>query len=296
MSSLKKDLIPMAICYDFDGTLAPGNMQEYGFIRSLGQTPQEFWEKSNQIALTQKADNILAYMKLMKEESLAHHLPFKKEDFKKYAKTIQLFPGVSGWFDRINTYALSKGVRIEHYIISSGLKEMVEGTVIAPYFKEIFASSFMYDENDIAVWPALSVNYTNKTQFLYRINKGCLDISDNSINRHMDDKDKPMPFKNMIYVGDGETDIPSIKTVKREGGHAIAVYQPHLPLREDTIRMIQGDDRADIITPADYREDAPLDIFVKAVIDKIIMDTYVNKVEQICNQVIQKKETHENIK
>lgn len=266
-------LIPMAICYDFDGTLSPGNMQEYGFIDKLGMQPCDFWRASNQLAHTQKADMILAYMKLMKEKSSAHNLPFQKEDFKKYAQDVQLFPGVSEWFTRLNQYALQKGVLLEHYIISSGLKEMIEGTSIAVYFKEIFASSFIYDTNDVAVWPGLVVNYTNKTQFLYRINKGCLDVSDNdSINRHMNDADKPMPFSHMIYIGDGETDIPSMKTVKREGGHTIAVYGKNNAEQRRKVQSLLGIERADVIAPADYRADQPIDLFVKSVIDKIIAD------------------------
>lgn len=280
-----KNKIPMAICYDFDGTLAPGNMQEYGFIELLGMTPRAFWEASNRMGQEQKADGILAYMKKMKEESEKHGLPFTKEEFKKYAEQVVLFSGVSDWFLRINAYASTKGVVLEHYIISSGLKEMVEGTRIAPYFKEIFASSFMYDENGVACWPGLVVNYTNKTQFLYRINKGCLDVSDNeSVNRHMNDADKPMPFEHIIYIGDGDTDIPSMKTVKREGGHTIAVYQEDIPNRREKVKGLLGIDRADVIAPADYRAGKPIDIFVKGIIDKIVADVHLKKMQETLNQ------------
>lgn len=285
MSEKTKNLIPMAICYDFDGTLAPGNMQEYGFIELLDMTPSVFWSKSNTLAQEQKADSILAYMLRMKEESKTRDLSFKKQDFKKYASEVKLFQGVEAWFDRMNAYALSKGVFLEHYIISSGLKEMVEGTSIASYFKEIFASSFMYDANGVAVWPALVVNYTNKTQFLYRINKGCLDVSDNeAINRHMNDEDKPMPFRNMIYIGDGDTDIPSMKTVKREGGHTIAVYQANLEGHHEKVKGLLGIDRADVIAPADYQENKPIDVFVKAIIDKVVADTHLQRVQQVLRQ------------
>lgn len=281
MNIQKNTLIPMAICYDFDGTLAPGNMQEYGFIEKMGMTPATFWSKSNALAQEQKADSILAYMRRMKEESKTKDLPFKKADFKAYASEIKLFQGVADWFDRINAYALTKGVLLEHYIISSGLKEMVEGTSIAGYFKEIFASTFMYDANGVAVWPGLVVNYTNKTQFLYRINKGCLDVSDNeSVNRHMNDADKPMPFCNMVYIGDGDTDIPSMKTVKREGGHTIAVYQENVAGHREKVKGLLGIERADVIAPADYREGQPIDIFVKAIIDKIEADTYLKKMKE----------------
>lgn len=280
MKVKKSKFIPMAICYDFDGTLAPGNMQEYEFIKKLGMTPSDFWSQSNALARLQKADNILAYMLRMKEEAKMRNLSFKKDDFKKYAATVQLFPGVADWFKRMNDFAAQKGVMLEHYIISSGLKEMVEGTSIASYFREIFASAFMYDSKGTAVWPGLVVNYTNKTQFLYRINKGCLDVSDNeSINRHMNDEDKPMPFSNMIYIGDGDTDIPSMKTVKREGGYTIAVYQENLPGHREQVKGLLGIERADIIAPADYRVGKSIDIFVKAIIDKVVADTYLKNVQ-----------------
>lgn len=274
--------IKMAICYDFDGTLAPGNMQEYGFIEKLDMTPDEFWKKSNTLAKTKKVDNILAYMYQMKRESLKRAMPFTKQELTDYAAKVALFPGVEEWFERINDYAKNQGVELEHYIISSGLKEMVEGTKIAPYFKEVFASSFMYDDSDYAIWPALVVNYTNKTQFLYRINKGCLDVSDDSLlNAHMDDKDKPVPFKNIIYIGDGDTDVPSMKTVKREGGHTIAVYQKK---NKKKMKSLLGSERADIIAPADYSLNQPIDIYVKSIIDKVVADTHLRYLENMLSE------------
>ena len=162
---MAKKLIPMAICYDFDGTLSPGNMQEYGFIKELGITPREFWDRSNTLAKVKKADDILAYMKVTIDEAKKRHLSIKWEDFMEYGKNIKLFKGVEEWFDRINKYAKSKGIKIEHYIISSGLREILEGSPIASKFTEIFASSFLYDENGAAVWPAIVLNYTSKTQY-----------------------------------------------------------------------------------------------------------------------------------
>jgi len=277
--------IRMAICYDFDGTLAPGNMQEYGFIERLGMTPADFWRKSNALARQQKADNIAAYMWQMRSESLARGLPFKRSELRGYGSGVKLFPGVAAWFNRINAYAASKGVVLEHYIISSGLKEMIEGTSIAACFTEIFASSFMYDADDVAVWPGLIVNYTNKTQFLYRVNKGLLDVSDNeTINKHMDDWDKPIPFSNIIYVGDGETDVPSMKTVKREGGYTIAVYPAGSKTGRVAVRALLGIGRADIIAPGDYRSGRAIDTFVKTIIEKTVVNTYLKNVCNKCNR------------
>ena len=223
---MARKLIPMAICYDFDGTLSPGNMQEYGFIKELGVTPEEFWDRSNTLAKIKKADDILAYMKVTIDESKKRNLPITREDFMEYGKNIKLYKGVEEWFDRINKYARSKGVKIEHYIISSGLKEMLEGSPIANKFTEIFASSFMYDEDGAAVWPAIVLNYTSKTQYMFRINKGCLDVTDTEgVNKHVEKSCRPMPFENMIYIGDGDTDVPCMAMLNKAGGHTLAVYK-----------------------------------------------------------------------
>lgn len=263
-----KSFIPMAICYDFDGTLSPGNMQEYGFVKKLGMTPEEFWRQSNTLAKEKKADDILAYMKVTIDESQKRNLPITREDFMEYGKSIKFFKGVTEWFDRINAYALQKGVKIDHYIISSGLKEMLEGTAIAEKFTEIFASSFLYDDNGAAVWPAIALNYTSKTQYMFRINKGCLDVTDTEgVNRHVDKSCRPMPFENMIYIGDGSTDIPCMAMLNKAGGHTLAVYAGS---KKDRAAALNRDGRAHKVASADYSEGKTIDNFVKAVIDKVI--------------------------
>lgn len=273
---MAKKLIPMAICYDFDGTLSPGNMQEYGFIKKLGVTAAEFWDKSNTLAKVKKADDILAYMKVTLDEAKTRNLSITREDFMEYGKNIKLYKGVLQWFDRINKYAHSKGIKMEHYIISSGLKEMLEGSPIADKFTEIFASSFMYDEQGAAVWPAIVLNYTSKTQYMFRINKGCLDVTDTEgVNRHIDKSCRPMPFENMIYIGDGSTDIPCMAMLNKAGGHTLAVYNSG---KKERASALNRDGRAHMVAPADYSEDKAIDKFVKAVIDKVATD---NKLKSI---------------
>lgn len=265
-----KKLIPMAICYDFDGTLAYGNMQEYGFIEKLQMTPREFWQLSNEFAKENNADQILAYMKMMRDLSFEKQLPFTRREFQEYGATVLLFDGVLDWFCRINAYAADKGVSLKHYIISSGLKEMIEGTPIASEFEQIFASCFMYDDKGEAVWPAVALNYTSKTQFLFRINKGCPDINDNeTVNCSMPEEEKPIPFAHMIYVGDGDTDVPCMKMVKILGGHTVAVYQPKKKGASAKAKRLVQDGRADIGVPADYRTGSKIETFVQAVIDKV---------------------------
>ncbi len=273
---MTRRLIPMAICYDFDGTLSPGNMQEYGFVKQLGMTAGEFWKRSNTLAKQVGADHILAYMSQMRIEAAARGIPFQKKKFKEYGRDVQLFPGLDTWFKRINAYGRKKGLAVEHYIISSGLKEILEGMPIAKSFKAIFASSFIYDAKGNAIWPALAVNYTNKTQFLFRINKGCLDVGDNrNINRRIPESEKHMPFSRMIYIGDGETDVPCMLTLKNDGGHSVAVYQEKIPDSCENAQLLLDDGRADFAAPADYREGKPVETYVKALIDKIAADTHI---------------------
>ena len=149
----------LAICYDFDKTLSPDDMQAQGYIQSIDYEIAEFWKQSNQLASDNDMDQNLAYMYMMASKSRGKVL-FTKETLQKDGGKVQLFPGVETWFDRINEYGKSKGVIVEHYIISSGLKEMIEGTKVATKFKKIYASSFYFDQDGVAVWPAQVVNYT----------------------------------------------------------------------------------------------------------------------------------------
>lgn len=272
---MRKKLIPMAICYDFDGTLSPGNMQEYGFVKKLGLTAEEFWKRSNKLVKDKKADDILAYMKTTIDESKQRNLPVTREDFMQYGKSIKLCKGVHDWFDRINSYAYAQGIKLEHYIISSGLREMLEGTPIASKFTEIFASSFMYDDSGAAVWPAMILNYTSKTQYMFRINKGCLDITDTEgVNRHIEKSCRPMPFENMIYIGDGSTDVPCMAMLNKAGGHTLAVYHGD---KKDKANALNRDGRAHMTALADYSDGKTIDRYIKAIIDKIAADNKLKK-------------------
>jgi phosphoserine phosphatase len=267
---MAKKLIPMAIAYDFDGTLAPGNMQEYDFIPALNMATKAFWSSVNTLAQQHEMDQILAYMHMMLEEARKAKVAVRKTDFKQFGANITLFPGVADWFKRINAYAKSKGLRIEHYIISSGIREMVEGTPIYKEFKKVYASGFMFDHNGVACWPALAVNYTTKTQYLFRINKGSLDVHDNSvINKFVPKDQRPVPFENMIFIGDGETDIPCMRLVKDQGGHSIAVYNSSKRGVKKHADQLVTDGRATLSAPADFQDGSTIDGCVKAIIDKV---------------------------
>ena len=212
---MKKEPI-LAICYDFDKTLSPDDMQAQGYIQSIEYEVADFWKESNKLAADNDMDQNLAYMYMMRDKSRGRVL-FTKETLHEDGSKVKLFPGVDTWFDRINEYGKSKGVIVEHYIISSGLKEMIEGTEVAKKFKKIYASSFYYDDRGEAVWPAQVVNYTNKTQFLFRIEKGVLDINDQGVNSYFEPDQYHVPFRNMVYIGDSDTDIPCMKLVNING-------------------------------------------------------------------------------
>ena len=264
----KEDKPVLAICYDFDKTLSPDDMQAQGYIQSVGYDVGEFWTESNGLASQNDMDQNLAYMLLMKKKA-AGKLVFTRENLENYGAKVSLFPGVEDWFERIRTYGAEHGVIIEHYIISSGLKEMIEGTSVAKNgaFKRIYASSFYYDSDGVAEWPAQVVNYTNKTQFLFRIEKGVLDINDPGVNDSFAPDEIRVPFRNMVYIGDSNTDIPCMKLVNSYGGHSIGVYNPALNNKHEVYQMIR-ENRIRYFVPADYNPGTPMDQLLKAIIDK----------------------------
>lgn len=265
----------VAIMYDFDRTLCTKDMQDYSFIPSLGMTESEFWEFSNSLGQREHMDSILAYMFAMVKISKDKNIPLKRKNLVDMGRNVEFFKGVEGWFDRITDFGRANGMQVEHYVISSGMKEIIEGTSISRSFKSIFACEFLYDENGNGVWPKTDVNYTNKTQFVYRINKGVLDVAnDIDLNRSMPDDSKRVPFCNMIYIGDGLSDVPCMKMMKAYGGYSIAVYQNKDSKVEDLLRR----DRVDYIYPADYSENSGLDITVKNIIRKMsISETLYNE-------------------
>lgn len=263
----------VALIYDFDGTLSPGNMQEFGFIQAIGQTPDEFWSKSNEVPEGQEVSSILSYMKLMIDEARKKGISLTRDSFVSFGKDIELYEGVKEWFSLINEYGRRHGVIVEHYINSSGQTELIEGTSIAGEFKKIFACSFWYDESGVAVWPAVAVDYTGKTQYLFKIAKGIMDISDNTkVNESQKEDDKPIPFSHMIYLGDGTTDVPCMKIVKMFGGNSIAVYGRGNKRQQETARKLLRQDRVNFVCQADYRVGGPVYEVVTTLIDKIKAD------------------------
>ena len=259
----------IALLYDFDKTLCTTDMENYTFIPALGYTPAQFWQKANGFGRDNHMDGLLAYMYTMIHECREQNRRLDRDFLVRCGRDMVLFPGVREWFRRINDFGQQLGVEIEHYVISSGLREIIEGSGIAHEFREIYACEFFYNEEGLACWPKLDVNFTNKTQFVYRINKGILDVSrDKELNDSMPDNSKRIPFTNMIYIGDGLSDVPCMKMMRAYGGQAIAVYQS---TNRQGVEKLLGDGRVDFIFPADYRADTELDRTVRDILRKMTL-------------------------
>lgn len=256
----------IAICYDFDHTLSPDDMQAYSFIPSVAFDKETFWAQSNADALRHHMDRNLAWMKKMLDEAIRTGQSIRRESFMAQGQAVELYPGLTTWFDALNAYGAARGITVEHYIISSGLKEMIEGTSIARQFARIYASTFLYDAAGQAVWPAQVVNYTNKTQFIYRIAKGTFDENDERVNQSTQPDALHVPYENMIYIGDSDTDIPSMRVVKRKGGVAIGVYDPKAGSHRRMCDLFL-DRRIDFFAPADYAQGAPMHRILTRLID-----------------------------
>ena len=263
--------ISVALIYDFDGTLSPGNMQEFGFVQAIGKNAADFWMRSRRLAEENDASEILCYMYQMLEEARYNRVSLTCESFRSFGSKIELFPGVREWFATVNACGRSLGLDIKHYIISSGLKEMIEGTPIAREFENIYACSFLYDVDGKAYWPAVAMDYTAKTQFLFKINKGIREVSDNAkVNQYIPESERPIPFDRMIYFGDGDTDVPCMKMVKAHGGHAIAVYGDRA--KKSTAMRLIRENRVNFACKADYTEGCDLHTTVVSILKKIRSD------------------------
>ncbi|MBR3227456.1 MAG: haloacid dehalogenase-like hydrolase [Erysipelotrichaceae bacterium] len=252
--------------YDFDYTLSPMDMQAFHYIGKLGyDNVNDFWAKCNENTHKNNMDSVLSYMELMVRENPN----VTRKELIKEGEYIKLFRGVEGWFSRINAYGRKHHVDVEHYIISSGIKEMIQGTKIAGEFKKIYACSYTYDRKGRVLWPSRVVNYTTKTQYLFRINKGVLDeTNDFDLNRKTPASEKHIPFSNIVYFGDGLTDVPSMKVVLEQGGNTVAVYKDE-EKKKDIALELQKDDRAAYVALADYSANSKIDRIIKSLIDSI---------------------------
>jgi 2-hydroxy-3-keto-5-methylthiopentenyl-1-phosphate phosphatase len=258
-----------AIVYDFDGTLSPGSMQQHTLLPELGfNVAQDFWNLVKERNRETDSDEILTYMRCLID---THPMAITETKLRDHGAELPFFSGVMTWFDRITEYGTARNLDIDHYIISSGLREMIEGSPIAKYFRHIFASRYLYVEGS-AVWPAVAINYTTKTQYLFRINKVIENNwNDQGVNKFAPMIDRPVPFERMIFIGDGDTDIPAMKMIKYQGGTAVAVFDQARfrgPDQRKVYKLI-AEDRANYVCPADYSDGSQLDVTIKGVLGRI---------------------------
>ena len=260
----KKPIV--AIMYDFDSTLSPTDMQAYGFIPKMGMTPAEFWARTGEFSKATGCEKILSYLYTMVEVAKKKGIKLTRSFLNECGRNIQFYPGVTTWFKRINEYGESKGVKVEHYLVSSGNKEIVEGCAIANEFKAIYGCEFIFDKkSEEVIWPKLAINYTQKTQFFFRVSKGIFDTSDDdSVNQKS--ATRRIPYQNIIYIGDGMTDVPVMLIVKNNGGRSIAVFPKG---KEDKGAALWGDGRVNFTSVADYSSGKRLEKILRLIIDSV---------------------------
>ena len=283
---LKDDKPIIAICYDFDKTLTPTDMQAQGYIQSVfGNNVDEFWKESTNMAYGNDMDQNSAYMLKMMNEARGKEI-FTKSKLEEYGKNIEYYKGLPDWFDDINSIAKDNGVIVEHYVISSGLKEIIDGTRIVNYFKRVYASQYYYDDKGVCVWPAQVVNYTNKTQFLFRISKGYLNVNDPRVNDKINDEDIRIPFTNIVYIGDSSTDIPCMRIVKEKNGHSIGVYDSNIVGGNSKVISLYKDGRLSYFAECDYSKESKLFNYIVNLIKEVKI-RHDNKIlESECKQIV----------
>ena len=282
MSNSKKKPI-MAICYDFDKTLSPDDMQTFTLIPSFGVNVSQFWHESDELAKDNRMEMNLAWMYELIKYSQFKGKSLKRDYFIQSGAEVKLYEGVKTWFARINQYAESKGIEVEHYVISSGLREIIEGSAIADEFKKIYASSYLYNADGVAIWPAQAVNYTNKTQYLFRISKGFLEEHDERVNDSIPASERRIPFENFVYIGDSATDIPCMHLVKERGGYTIGVFDPIKDNREKVYKLL-NDGRLTFYAPADYTARSAMTKYLKQIIDTIANNEKIKAEQKLLEQ------------
>lgn len=286
LSQIENRTIRMAICYDFDKTLSPDDMQSFTLIPSFGVDKGTFWKECNDLARENLMDNNLSWMYQLVKYSQFKGQSLRRDYFRKIGADVPLFPGLDGWFDRLTEYAAARGLILEHYVISSGLKEIIEGSAIAPKLRRIYASTFLYSPDGVAIWPAQAVNYTNKTQFIYRIAKGILEEWDGTVNDSMPEDRLAVPYENIVYIGDSETDVPCMKLVGSRGGWPLGVYDPQSGTDERVKQLFAGG-RIRYYAPADYTDGSPLSRYLESIIDETAAREKIRTAQKILKEQAQ---------
>ncbi len=257
----------LAIVYDFDHTLSPHYMQDHTILRRAGVDPSEFWLSCTTLIKERGYDQELAYMKRMLDYDGIRKL--SNADLQAMGPDLTFFPGVPDFFEELNaivqqTRYAEWDIHLEHYVVSSGLKAILDGSNIAKHVKAIFGCEFDEDQGHIH-FPKRTISHTQKTQFLFRVNKGLINL-DQDVNDHMPEEARRVPFGHMIYVGDGPTDVPCFTVIKKNGGLAVAVYNPHDTTRKSFKKcydLAHHADRVHFMAPADYQTGSQLRLILE---------------------------------
>ena len=254
----------IALCYDFDGTLCSGYMQDQKLLHDCKIEPKNFWIKVVNYAKENHCDPTLAYLMLLEQQMRSAGLKVNAETFKKYGRELKLFKGVNEWFSRIKQFGKLHNIEIQHFIISSGLADVIKGCTFIKDINLVYASSYIYDDGK-GVWPKLSVNYSNKVQFLYRINKGTFDVFDQvGVNAKKDANDSVnIPFENFIFFGDGETDVPCFSVNQKNSGKNICIYEKGNEKSFDIGKKLYSEGRVHYLLDGDYSENSEIDKLIK---------------------------------
>ena len=257
----------IAVVYDFDHTLSPQYMQDQTILPHAGIEPREFWQSCTALIKEKGYDQELAYMKRMLEHETIRSL--SNQDLRRMGTQLTFFPGVPECFDELNTIIRQPkyeecDVHLEHYVVSSGLEAILEGSEIAKWTKATWGCQF--DEMDgYLSFPKRTISHTQKTQYLFRVNKNLLD-ADQDVNDHVPEEARRVPFRHMIYVGDGPTDVPCFTVIKKNGGLAVAVYNPDDLTRRSFKKcydLTRHADRVHFMAPADYRRGSHLRLILE---------------------------------
>jgi len=263
----------VAIMYDFDKTLSTSDMQNYSFIPNLGLTPQEFWGKTQEFSEKYGVERILSYMYVMLKLAKDKGIKMTRKYLQSCGENIEFYPGVLTWFKRINSYAEKRGIQVEHYLVSSGTREIVEGCPIYKEFKKVYGCEFFYNQSHEACWPKFVINYTQKTQFYFKISKGVSDAKDDiKVNERLGKH--RVPYRNIIYLGDGMTDVACMTVVKQNGGNAIGVYKDEF---KEQAKKLYDDERVSFVCKGDYSAGSQIEKVVHLIIDSIALQTEIEK-------------------